>query len=103
MTLRLSELDNRGWRKLYGTSRWKRRRAAQLNEQPLCERCLLQEIITEATVVHHAIPHKGDLELFWGGPFESLCKPHHDSQGQQEDNGKTTIQFDAEGWPIYNA
>lgn len=53
-----------------------------------------------ATVVHHKVPHKGDEELFWFGPFENLCKPHHDSHGQLEDHGKKVIRFDANGWPV---
>lgn len=85
---------------LYDTARWRQFRRAYLAEHPLCERCLLQEIVTEATVVHHIDPHRGDLDKFWNGPFEGLCKPHHDSQGQLEDHGKVVIQFDAAGWPI---
>jgi 5-methylcytosine-specific restriction protein A len=92
--------DERDWRKWYSTARWKRLRDDRLTEQPLCERCLLQEVIEVATVVHHKVPHRGDPERFWAGPFENLCKPHHDSQGQLEDHGKRTIQFDASGWPI---
>ena len=92
--------DRDEWRKLYATARWKRLRDRFLSEHPLCARCLLQEIVEPATVVHHKTPHKGDLVLFWGGPFEALCAPHHNSQGQLEDHGKQTIQFDASGWPI---
>lgn len=92
--------DEREWRKWYATARWKRLRLDRLSSQPLCERCLISEIVTPATVVHHAEPHRGDWDKFWSGPFENLCKPHHDSQGQLEDHGKTVIQFDAKGWPI---
>lgn len=92
--------DEREWRKWYSLAKWKRLREAVLTAQPLCERCLVSEIVTEATVVHHAVPHRGDWEKFWAGPFEALCKPHHDSHGQLEDHGKKTIQFDASGWPI---
>lgn len=92
--------DEREWRGWYGLARWDRIRVAQLTAQPLCERCLTQEIVELATVVHHKEPHRGDPVKFWGGPFESMCKSHHDSHGQLEDNGKVTIQFDAAGWPI---
>lgn len=61
---------------------------------------MVSGIVTIATVVHHKTPHRGDPILFWGGPFESLCKPHHDSHGQLEDHGKKTILFDEKGWPI---
>ncbi len=92
--------DTRHWRGWYKLARWQRLRRTRLAEQPLCERCLEQEIIEPATVVHHKVPHKGDEDLFWSGPFENLCKPHHDSHGQLEDHGKKVIRFDADGWPM---
>lgn len=92
--------DSRPWRHLYSTARWERLRIYQLTNQPLCERCLAAGIVTEATVVHHVVAHKGDLVVFWSGPFECLCAPCHNSQGQLEDHGKKVILFDPEGWPI---
>ncbi len=88
------------WKHLYGTERWRNLRIAFLAEHPLCGRCLTSGIVEPATVVHHIDPHKGDLEKFWGGPFEGLCAPHHNSQGQLEDHGKRVIQFGPDGWPI---
>lgn len=89
------------YRKLYSTARWGRTREAQLTLQPLCERCLAMGIVEEATVVHHAGGgHKGDKLRFWSGPFESLCKPHHDSEGQREDRGQEIVTFGADGWPV---
>ncbi|MAZ17899.1 MAG: HNH endonuclease [Ahrensia sp.] len=88
------------WRPLYKTAQWQRIRERQLSEQPLCERCLAMEIVEPATVVHHKVPHKGDRDIFFRGPFESLCKPHHDSHGQLEDHGKTVVRFGADGWPL---
>ena len=88
------------WHHLYKTARWQRRRDRQLSEQPLCERCLLAEVIEPATVAHHVVPHKGDVTLFFEGELESLCKSHHDSHGQLEDHGKRPIMFDADGWPV---
>ena len=91
---------NRPWRKWYSTARWRRIREAQLAHQPLCERCLLSETVTAADVVHHRTAHKGDPDLFWYGPFESLCASHHNSQGQMEDHGKVVVQFGPDGWPL---
>jgi 5-methylcytosine-specific restriction endonuclease McrA len=85
---------------LYRTSRWQRLRLRQLEAEPLCQWCLQSEIIEEATEVHHVHPHKGDLDLFWNGPFVSTCKPCHSSRGQLEDHGKKVIVFGADGWPI---
>lgn len=58
------------------------------------------EVVEVATVVHHKVAHRGDDEAFWTGPFESLCKPHHDREGQREDLGQTVVAFGADGWPI---
>jgi len=89
------------YRKLYSTARWRAFREYRLAQQPLCERCLLSETVTVATVVHHADGgHRGDIDRFWDGPFENLCAPHHDRDGKLEDNGKTTINFGPDGWPI---
>ena len=85
---------------LYDTARWRKFRHAYLTENPLCVRCLMMEIVEPATVVHHATPHRGDLDMFWSGPFSALCKSHHDSHGQLEDHGKKVIQFGPDGWPI---
>lgn len=92
--------SGRPLRHLYKTARWERVRCEQLSRQPLCERCLSQEIVELATVVHHKVAHRGALGLFWDGPFESLCKSHHDRDGQLEDHGKTVIRFGPDGWPI---
>lgn len=80
------------WRKWYGLPIWKRIRAAQLAEEPLCRRCVANDKITAATVVNHRVPHRGDWDLFIGGPFESLCKPCHDSVVQSEERAEARRQ-----------
>ena len=58
-------------------------------------------VVEEATIVHHADGgYGGDEDKFWSGPFESLCKPHHDSEGQREDLGQTIVTFGVDGWPV---
>jgi 5-methylcytosine-specific restriction enzyme A len=47
----------------YGLGRWKKLRAHQLAEQPLCESCLRRNIATPAEVADHVVPHRGDEEL----------------------------------------
>lgn len=55
---------------------------------------------TKATVVDHVEPHRGDPVRFFRGPFQSLCKPHHDSVKQSfEKTGKLRGATD-EGMPI---
>ncbi|EJC75550.1 hypothetical protein Rleg10DRAFT_5816 [Rhizobium leguminosarum bv. trifolii WSM2012] len=88
------------YRKLYQTAAWRRIRHQQLATQPLCEWCIEHEIVTEATEVHHAQAHRGDVELFFKGPFISTCSPCHSSRGQREDRGQVTQTFGEDGWPV---
>jgi hypothetical protein len=50
------------WNAWYSSRRWARILRHQLLEHPLCRE-----------------PHRGDVNKFWLGPFQSLCKPCHDS------------------------
>jgi len=86
--------------KLYTTPRWRKLRAAQLIHQPLCEMCTEQGKVTEAKVVDHQEPHRGDMEKFWAGPFQSLCEPCHNSHKQREENGGGMMGCDANGFPL---
>jgi 5-methylcytosine-specific restriction protein A len=50
--------------------------------------CEADGIVTEATIVDHVRPHRGDAGLFWDpNNWQPLCKPHHDSAKQSEDRG----------------
>lgn len=75
------------WSHLYNNSRWRKLRLRQLSKDPLCKDCLNQGLVTEATVCDHIDPHKGDMAMFWEGPFQSLCKYHHDVKTITEDGG----------------
>lgn len=49
----------------------------------------------------HIEAHKGDPEKFWNGPFQSLCKQHHDSDKQRlEKSGRMKVQIGTDGYPI---
>lgn len=61
--------------------------------------CLAEGIATAALVCDHVDPHRGDVTLFWSGPFQSLCKPHHDGAKQRQDLGRGPQAVDDEGWP----
>jgi 5-methylcytosine-specific restriction enzyme A len=73
------------WRAWYGLPVWQQIRDEQLEKQPLCERCDRDGIVRAATVVNHRKPHRGDWDRFVAGPFESVCKPHHDGEVQREE------------------
>ncbi|NGN45169.1 HNH endonuclease [Mesorhizobium sp. CGMCC 1.15528] len=89
------------YRPWYGLKIWKNARQTQLALQPLCERCLQSETVTEATVVNHRQPHKGDWSLFIDPDnHESLCAPHHDALVQKEEARGYAIGADIDGRPI---
>lgn len=67
-------------------SRWQKARLKYLHSHPLCVLCREQGRLTEATVVDHIIPHRGDQKLFWDeSNWQALCKPCHDKKTWNED------------------
>jgi 5-methylcytosine-specific restriction protein A len=91
--------DEPPYKRWYKTARWQRLRAAQLYADPLCSMC--KPRIVAATVCDHVEPHRGDETKFWNGPFQSLCKRHHDSDKQRiEKGGKPKPTIGNDGWPI---
>ena len=88
------------WRKFYHSARWLRTRAAQVAAHPLCAMCKAEGRITAATVCDHVDPRSKETEAgFFAGPFQSLCKPHHDSGKQREERAGFNAAVDADGWP----
>jgi 5-methylcytosine-specific restriction protein A len=73
------------WRNLYKTARWAAIRESVLLDEPLCRRCIAEGVYEAATVVNHVERHGGDALAFYAGPFEPLCKPHHDREVQREE------------------
>ena len=87
------------YRRLYRTKRWLQTRAQQLAEHPLCAMCLPR--ITAANVCDHVDKDsKATEEGFFAGPFQSLCKTHHDSTRQREERRGHGIGSDASGMPL---
>lgn len=87
------------YRKWYGSKRWKETRLRHLTSEPLCCFCLEVGKITAATVCDHVGRHRGDPEKFWNGPFQSLCKPHHDGTKQQIEVRGYSGDVGDDGWP----
>lgn len=62
----------------YSSSRWMRLRAAHLAEHPLCERCLADDVLTVATIVHHVEERLScPARALDPSNLESLCPEHH--------------------------
>jgi 5-methylcytosine-specific restriction protein A len=62
-----------------------------LRENPLCAECAKSNLLVEAEVVDHVIPHKGDYDLFWDRcNWAPLCKRCHDRKTVTEDGAFRT-------------
>lgn len=75
--------EGQAYRRWYWMPRWRAIAKAQIAAEPLCRMCQKQNRLRPAMVCDHIIPHRGDAERFWSGPFQSLCKPCHDSAKQR--------------------
>jgi len=42
-------------------------------------------------VCDHVTAHRGSEELFWSGPFQSLCFSCHNSKKQREERNNSKI------------
>lgn len=66
--------------------KWQQARKKFLKAHPICVRCYAEGKITEATVVDHIIPHRGDMKLFWDkSNWQPLCEHHHNVKTKTED------------------
>ena len=88
------------YRRWYNTKRWREIRAAVLAAEPLCRMCVADGDVTVATICDHIEPHRGDEAKFWAGPFQPLCKPHHDITKQREEANGYQAGCDGSGMPI---
>ena len=79
--------DDRPSRSRRGYGRdWLRLRARKLKQQPLCEDCWAQGVVTAATTVDHVQPFQGPgdpLRLAWGN-LRSLCEACHARKSQRD-------------------
>jgi 5-methylcytosine-specific restriction enzyme A len=72
-----------------------------LSQNPLCVFCKKYENRdTEAVIVDHIIPHKGDYSLFWdSNNWQSLCATHHSGLKADMERGRVK-GCDINGLPI---
>lgn len=69
-------------------AKWRKARRYHLIHNPLCVACKADELVVQATVVDHRIPHKGDQVIFWDrSNWQSLCTEHHNIKTATEDGG----------------
>ena len=78
-----AHVEHRGWY----NGKWRPYRLAFLRRNPLCIACERNGRLTDAQVVDHIKPHKGDSKLFWDKTnHQALCKPCHDRKTATEDS-----------------
>lgn len=59
---------------MYNNSKWRKARLAYLQANPLCVQCAKENRVTQANVVDHIVPHRGDRRLFWDKKnWQALC------------------------------
>lgn len=61
--------------------------------------CAESGVKTPATVCDHIERHRGNPAKFFGGPFQSLCKPCHDGRKQSQDRLGYSTKVGADGLP----
>lgn len=57
--------------------KWQQFRAGHLKQHPLCVHCEREGRLVLATDLDHVVPHRGDPDKFWSGPFQGLCASCH--------------------------
>lgn len=75
-------------RKLYKTAKWRELRWSILTRDLFtCQMQGCGRVIADTSqlVCDHVVPHRGNVEKFWAGPFRTLCKACHDSAKQKEE------------------
>lgn len=85
---------------LYNSTGWQRRRKAQLSAHPLCRMHLELGQPVAATVADHIVPHRGNVELFYGGALQSLCASCHSAHKQRQERSGTLRGSGVTGEPL---
>ena len=88
------------WDHFYSTARWARLRRHQLLTHPLCAFCAERGLVVPATICDHVEPHHGDINKFWLGRLQSLCKPCHDGTKKLIEQRGYRPDIGLDGWPL---
>jgi 5-methylcytosine-specific restriction enzyme A len=78
-----AERPNAGLRRLYFSERWRRLRAAQLEQEPACYDCKAKGKLEPATDVHHKQKPRNETEFFDALRLGSLCHRCHSIRTQR--------------------
>ena len=86
--------------RLHGRGRWKKRSTHQLRVEPLCRICLANGQVVPAVVADHIEPHHGEVNSFWLGKLQSLCKRCHDSRKKFVEHRGYDNAIGFDGYPV---
>jgi 5-methylcytosine-specific restriction endonuclease McrA len=88
-------------KRFYDSIRWRKIRGQVLSEEPLCRFCHdLYGRDTQANVVDHIVPHRGNYVLFFDrNNMQSLCESCHNGLKQAMEKGGAS-GCDINGMPI---
>ena len=86
--------------KWYGSGRWRKRSKFQLENEPWCRFCLARGEPVFAQVADHVHPHHGDVNRFWCGELQSLCRPCHEGRKKFLENRGFDGAIGADGMPL---
>jgi 5-methylcytosine-specific restriction enzyme A len=76
--------------------RWAQARKQYLRQHPWCVQCAEHGRRTQATVVDHVVPHKGNTGLFWDEQnWQALCDTHHSRKTCVTDGGFGNVSGNA--------
>lgn len=72
----------------YQSRQWQKLRKIQLSKQPLCQACLIDNVVTPAKHVDHVFPWMQiEATAFYYNLFQSLCHSHHSEKTALEQRG----------------
>ena len=80
--------DRTASRRFYQSKAWVKLRTLKVADQPLCEVCLSEGIVTGAAQVHHKLDRRThpDLALDYDN-LESICIRHHNEKRRKQQPG----------------
>lgn len=82
------------------TSAWDRARADFMRAHPACVGCSSEGRYTRAEHVHHSVPHRGDMRVFWDrSRWLPLCTEHHNRDAQQVETRGYADRVGIDGLP----
>ena len=83
-----SDAERKARNEKYQTRQWQKLRQIQLSKQPLCQACLINNIVTPAKHIDHVFPWAQiDPSAFYHNLFQSLCVAHHSEKTALEQKG----------------